>query len=48
MVHCDSMSALYLAKNQIYHVRTKHIVVRYHFVDILEDGDIMLMKIHTK
>ena len=40
-VHCDSMSAIYLAKNQVYHERTKHIDVKYHFVrDILEDRDI--------
>ena len=48
-VHCDSMSAIYLAKNQVYHAKMKHINVRYHFVrDILEDGDIELKKIHTK
>ena len=28
-VHCDSQSAIQLAKNQVYHVRTKHIDVRY-------------------
>jgi len=48
-VHCDSMSAIYLAKNQVYHARTKHIDVKYHFVrDVLEDGDIEVKKIHTK
>jgi hypothetical protein len=47
-VRCDSMSAIYLAKNQVYHARTKHIDVRYHFVrDVLDDGDILLVKIHT-
>jgi hypothetical protein len=29
-LHCDSQSAIYLAKNQVYHVRTKHIDVRFH------------------
>ncbi|KAE8731199.1 SWI/SNF-related matrix-associated actin-dependent regulator of chromatin subfamily A member [Hibiscus syriacus] len=38
-VHCDSQSAIHLAKNQVYHARTKHIDVRYHFVrEILEEG----------
>jgi hypothetical protein len=47
-VRCDSMSVIYLAKNQVYHARTKHIDVRYHFVrDVLDDGDILLVKIHT-
>jgi hypothetical protein len=42
------MSVIYLAKNQVYHARTKHIDVRYHFVqDVLDDGDIELIKIHT-
>ena len=42
-INCDSMSAIYLARNQVYHARTKHIDVRYHFVrEILEEGDIEL------
>ena len=48
-VHCDSMSVIYLAKNQVCHARMKYIDIRYHFVyDILEDGDIESKKIHTK
>ena len=48
-INCDSMSAIYLANNQVYHVRTKHNDVRYHFVwEILDEGDIELQKIHTK
>jgi len=43
------MSAIYVAKNQVDHARTKHIDVKYYFVhDVLEDGDIELKKIHTK
>ena len=29
-LHCDSQSAIYLAKNQVYHARTKPIDVRFH------------------
>ena len=48
-VNCDNMSANYIAKNQVYHERMKHIDIRYHFMwDILEDGDIELKSIHTK
>jgi len=33
----------------VYHARTKHIDVRFHFVRmILDEGDIELLKIHTK
>jgi len=46
-INCDSMSAIYLVKNQVYHARTKHIDVRFHFVrEILDEGDIELLKIH--
>ena len=44
-INCDSMSDVYLAKNQEYHARTKHIDVRFHFVrEILDEGDIELLK----
>ena len=29
---CDSLSAIYLAKDQVDHERTKHIDIRYHFL----------------
>jgi hypothetical protein len=32
LVFCDSQSAMYLTKNQIYHERTKHIDVKYYFL----------------
>ena len=48
-VYFDSQSAIHLAKNQVYHARTKHIDVRYHFIrEIMEDGEIQLQKIGTK
>lgn len=49
IVHCDNQSAINLAKNSVYHARTKHIDVRHHFVrDIIEEGEILLKKIHTR
>jgi len=46
---CNIMSAIYLTKNQVYHVRTKHIDVKFHFIrEILDKGDIEVQKIHTK
>ena len=42
-INCESMSAIYLEKNQVYHVKTKHIDVMFHFVrEILDEGDIEL------
>ena len=47
-INCDSMGAIYLAKNWVYHARTKHID-SFHFVrEILDEGDIELQKIQTK
>ena len=48
-VYSNSKSAIHLAKNQVFHSRTKHIDVRYHFVrEILEEEEILLQKIDTK
>ena len=35
-LHCDSQSAIMLAKNPMFHAKTKHIGVKYHFIwDVL-------------
>ena len=31
-LHCDSQSAIMLAKNPVFHAKTKHIDVKYHFI----------------
>ncbi|KAK4400677.1 Retrovirus-related Pol polyprotein from transposon TNT 1-94 [Sesamum angolense] len=42
-LHCESQSAIYLAKNQVYHARTKHIDVRYHKIrELIASGEIIL------
>ena len=48
-INCNSISAIYLAKNQVFHSRIKHINARFHFIrEILDEGDIELQKIHIK
>ena len=32
MIYCDNLSSIQLAKNPVFHARTKHIEVHYHFV----------------
>ncbi|KAG8482498.1 hypothetical protein CXB51_024223 [Gossypium anomalum] len=45
-VFCNSQSAIFLTKDQMFHQRTKHIDVRYHFVrDVITRGDIVVSKI---
>ena len=35
-LHCDSQSAIMLAKNPVFHAKTKHIAMKYHFIrDVL-------------
>ncbi|KAG8499322.1 hypothetical protein CXB51_005880 [Gossypium anomalum] len=47
-VFCDRQSAIFFTKDQMFHERTKHIDVRYHFVrDIIACGDIIVSKIST-
>ena len=32
MLKCDNLSAVRLAKNPVFHARTKYVEVRYHFI----------------
>ncbi|KAL0322521.1 UNVERIFIED_CONTAM: Retrovirus-related Pol polyprotein from transposon TNT 1-94 [Sesamum angustifolium] len=42
-LHCDSQSAIYLAKNQVYRARIKHIDVRYQTIrKLIAFGEIIL------
>jgi hypothetical protein len=46
VLHSDSQSAIFLAKNPAYHSRTKHIQLRYHFIrSLLESEQLLLEKI---
>ncbi|KAL0755151.1 hypothetical protein Bca101_092819 [Brassica carinata] len=46
VLYCDSKSAIDLAKNPVYHARTKHIHRRYHFIrSALEDEMLVLEKV---
>ncbi len=32
VIYCDNISSILLANNPVYHARTKHIQVHYHFI----------------
>ncbi|MCO5614368.1 hypothetical protein L7F22_068647 [Adiantum nelumboides] len=48
VLHCDSQSAITLARNPVFHAKTKQIGVKYRFIrHVLEDMAIELVKVHT-
>jgi hypothetical protein len=48
-VLCDSQSVIHLARNPTYHSKTKHIVIKYHFVrQVIDEGGVALEKVHTQ
>lgn len=47
-LHCDSQSAIQLAHNPVFHAKTKHIDVKYHFIrEVIDDKLVKLVKIPT-
>jgi hypothetical protein len=47
VLHSDSQSAIFLAKNTMYHSRMKRIQLKYHFIrSLLESEQLILEKIY--
>jgi hypothetical protein len=48
MLRCDNESSIKLARNPVFHSKTKHITVHYHFArEQLESGEINVTYIPT-
>ena len=48
LLYYDNMSSIYLARNLVFHARTKHIEVHYHFIrERVQARDICLLHINT-
>jgi hypothetical protein len=46
---CDNTSAIYVAKNSVFHKRMRHLERRHHFLrDHIEKGDIEMRYIDTE
>ena len=48
LLYCDNMTSVHLARNLVFHKRTKHTEVQYHFIrERVQTGDIDLQHINT-
>lgn len=48
VLYCDNQGAIQLCKNSVYHERTKHVDVRFHFIrEVVSSGMVKLEKVHT-
>ncbi|PHT34284.1 hypothetical protein CQW23_26084 [Capsicum baccatum] len=49
IIFCDSQSSIHSTKDQIYHERTKHIDIKYHFIrESIIEGKVSAQKINTR
>lgn len=49
VMFCDNTSAINISMNPVMHSKTKHIIIKYHFVtELVQDKEIRLEYVHTK
>nr|GEW16641.1 retrovirus-related Pol polyprotein from transposon TNT 1-94 [Tanacetum cinerariifolium] len=49
VVNCDNQDEIHLSRNHVFHERTKHINLRYHFIrEVLEAKTVEVLKVGTK
>ena len=44
ILHSDSQNAIFLAKNSIFHSKSKHIQMRYHFIYYLVKDKLVILE----
>jgi hypothetical protein len=48
LIHCDNQSCVKLSENPIFHDRSKHIEIKYHFIrDMVQKGSVNLQYVST-
>ena len=49
VIYCDNLSSIQLARNPVFHARTKHIEVHYHYIrEKVLTSDIELVYVNTE
>ena len=44
ILHSDSQSAIFLAKNSAFHLKSKHIQTKYHFISYLDEDKLVILE----
>ncbi|GKD59420.1 retrovirus-related pol polyprotein from transposon TNT 1-94 [Tanacetum coccineum] len=48
-VNCDNQGVIHISRNHVFHERTKHINVRYHFIrEVLKTKTVKVLKVGTE
>ena len=48
-IFCDNTSAISISKNPMMHTKTKHIIIKYHFLrELVQDKEVRLEYVNTK
>lgn len=48
ILYIDNKSAIHIAKNPVFHVRSKHFDIRYHFIgECIEQGEIIVKHVSS-
>ena len=49
ILNCDNTSAINISKNLVMHTKTKHIVIKYHYLrELLQDKEVKMEYVSTK